>query len=246
MRIGTSGWSYPSWKGTFYPVRTPPAKMLGLYSQTFTAVEAHSTHRQAPRGPALARWAEQVPDGFRFVAKAHAAITHRRDIEGTGERVAGFLDALGPLGDRMGPVLYVLPHLKPDLARLDLLLAAIGAGGARPGGVLELGPQWWVDDVLDRLADVPAAALAVVDRDDPGTGGGPALDQPALRRPAPGAVAYFRLRRAAYDEAGLDRWAERLANEAAGGRDVYAFVKHDEHGDGPRYAHGLVSRLEGV
>jgi len=233
-RVGTSGWSYPSWVGPFYPERTSAARMLPYYAGTFTAVEAHSTHRRFPLASGLARWVGQVPDGFRFAPKAHAGITHRRETDGIAERVAAFYDALAPLGDRLGPVLCVLPHRQPDLGRLDLLLAALH--GRRP--VFELSPGWWVDAVFDRLAQA-GASLALVDRED----GPPPPTAPV------GPVTYVRLRRPTYTDADLDRWADRLAlaraRATAPDGDVYAFVKHDEQGDGPRYARGLVERLEG-
>lgn len=233
IRVGTSGWSYPSWVGPFYPQGTTAVRMLPTYAGTFRTVEAHNTHRRLPTEAALSRWVSQVPEDFRFVPKAHVGITHRRDTDGLAGRVANFFAALAPLGGRLGPVLYVLPHRKVDLQRLDVLLDAIPPA---PASVLELAPDWEVDEVFQRL-NAAGASLAVVDRDDspPGRGG----DRPAI-----GPVAYFRLRRTAYSGADLDRWAERLMREAAGGRDVYAFLKHDEEGDGPRYARDLVGRLD--
>jgi uncharacterized protein YecE (DUF72 family) len=235
VRVGTSGWSYPSWAGPFYPERTPASRMLEVYARTFRAVEAHATHRRAPAAAALARWVAQVPDGFRFAPKAHMGITHRRDTDGLGERVSAFFAAVAPLGDRLGPVLFVLPHRQPDLARLDLLLDALEALDGRqrrPAAVFELAPPWRVPEVLERL-DGHGATLAVVDRED----------DPASGQPVVGPLTYVRLRRPSYTGPELDEWAGRLA--AASGRgDVYAFVKHDEEGSGPRYARDLVKRLE--
>ncbi|MGH9224845.1 MAG: DUF72 domain-containing protein [Acidimicrobiales bacterium] len=233
IRVGTSGWSYPSWVGPFYPERTSAARMLPYYAGTFTTVEAHNTHRRFPLARGLTKWTAQVPAEFRFAPKAHVGITHRRDTDGLADRVTAFYDALAPLGERLGPVLYVLPHHQPDLARLDLLLDAVRGRGA----VFELAPPWWVDHVFEHLT-AAGASLALVDRD--GEPGPPPEPEP------PGPIAYVRLRRSTYTEADLDAWAERLAAAAAPGRDVYAFVKHDESGDGPRYARGLVDRLEGV
>jgi uncharacterized protein YecE (DUF72 family) len=234
IRVGTSGWSYASWVGPFYPERTPASRMLEVYAETFRTVEAHATHRRAPTATALARWVAQAPDRFRFAPKAHIGITHRRDTDGVDERVSAFFAALAPLGDRLGPALFVLPHRQPDLARLDLLLAALDAVRPGPRAAFELAPPWRVPAVLDRL-DRHGATLAIVDREDD-----PGRDQPVV-----GPLTYVRLRRASYTEADLDGWAERLAAASAAG-DVYAFVKHDEEGRGPRYARDLVTRLEQV
>ncbi|HJV09540.1 MAG TPA: DUF72 domain-containing protein, partial [Acidimicrobiales bacterium] len=145
VRVGTSGWSYPSWVGPFYPAGTPASRMLGAYSSVFGTVEAHATYRRLPTAVALAKWVQTVPAGFRFACKAHMGITHRRDLDGVDERVAAFRAAVAPLGDALGPVLVSLPHLQPDLDRLGRIVAALG------GGAFELGPAWERTDVLDRL-----------------------------------------------------------------------------------------------
>lgn len=205
--------------------------MLSVYAETFTTVEAHNSHRRLPTAAVVERWAAAVPPAFRFAPKAHVGITHRRDTDGLAERVAAFHAALAPLGDRLGPVLYVLPHRRPDLDRLDVLLDAVAG---RPGVVFELAPAWRTDAVLARLADA-GASLAVVDRED----------DPGLDQPGPGPVAYVRLRRDAYSEPDVAAWAARLAGEADR-RPVYAFVKHDEQGGGPRYARALVRAVDEV
>ena len=235
VRVGTSGWSYPEWVGPFYPGKTPGSKMLAFYGRHFLTVEAHSSHRRTPTASVLKRWAEAVPAQFRFAPKAHAGITHRRDLDGVAERVEAFARSLRPLGQRLGPVLFVLPHRQPDLDRLDLLLGALDrVPDLQP--VFELAPMWWVDEVFARL-HAHGASLAVVDRDGP-----PLPDQVwAAARP----VTYVRLRRDSYSDDELAAWARRFAEAAtthSGG--VYAFVKHDEEGNGPRYARALVEHLE--
>lgn len=203
--------------------------MLPTYAGVFRTVEAHSTHRRLPTTAALERWVRQVPEDFRFAPKAHGGITHRRDTDGLDERMHRFFDALAPLGAQLGPVLFVLPHRQPDLDRLDALLGALPAGAR---AAFELAPPWRVEPVLSRL-DAHAVTLAVVDRDD----------DAGAAQPAVGPCTYVRLRRAEYAAADLDAWASRLAAAADGGNEVYAFVKHDEAGTGPRYARDLVSRL---
>ncbi len=227
MRVGTSGWSYPAWVGPFYPAGTSAARMLGVYSAAFGTVEAHATYRRLPSATALERWAATVPSGFRFAPKAHMGISHRRDLEGVEDRVTTFLDAVAPLGPARGPVLVALPHLEPDLDRLGRILAAFTATAA-----LEAGPAWERADVLDRL-DAAGATLVVSDTPE----------RPATAIPSVGPVAYVRLRRPAYTPADLDGWAARLAAVAAGGRDAYVFLKHDDAATGPRLARELAERL---
>jgi len=201
--------------------------MLGIYATAFDTVEAHATYRRLPTAVALARWVDTVPAGFRFAPKAHMGITHRRDVEGVEGRVTAFLAAVAPLGAAQGPVLVALPHREPDLDRLGRILAPLTATAA-----FELGPAWERADVLDRL-DAAGATLVISDT----------AERPASVIPSVGPVAYVRLRRPDYTPADLDGWAERLAKVAAGDRDAYVFLKHDDAATGPRLARELAGRL---
>lgn len=229
-RVGTSGWSYPEWVGRFYPVGMQSSRMLSYYARRFDTVEAHSTYRRHPTPATLERWSLQSPPGFRFAPKAHLSITHQRDLDGVEARARVFVDAIAPLGERLGPVLVALPHRHPDFERLDRLLAAFSAAGTL-AVAFELGPEWVTPAVVNRL-ESHDATLALVDGDG---------------RPAPdievGPFTYIRLRRSRYTRAELDEWGDRLAKARADGRDSYLFFKHDEHADGPRYARRLMGRL---
>ncbi len=227
VRVGTSGWSYPSWVGPFYPEGTSPARMLAAYASVFDTVEAHATYRRLPAAAAVARWAAAVPARFRFAPKAHMGITHRRDLDGVEERISAFVATVSALGDRLGPVLLSLPHQEPDLDRLHRILGSVPTGAA-----FDLGPAWERPEVLDRL-DAAGATLVVTDSDD--------RQAPSIVPVGP--LAYIRLRRRDYTPDDLDTWAERLAKVVAEDRDAYVFFKHDEAGDGPRYARRMMGRL---
>ncbi|MHB8670172.1 MAG: DUF72 domain-containing protein [Acidimicrobiales bacterium] len=253
VRVGTSGWSYPEWVGPFYPPGTSVARMLQAYAAGgLSTVEAHATYRRRPTASTLSKWLEAVGPEFRFAPKAHLGITHRRDLEGVEDRVAGFFDALAPLGERLGPVLFQLPHHQPDLVRLDRILGSIPA--AAPGAAFELGPAWRLQEVTDRLA-ARGAALVWTDEDPPSAsrsaspsasrsasprGGSRPVVQPAP--PPVGAIAYVRLRRDHYTGPELAEWAQRLATWAVEGREVYAFLKHDRAGSAPLVARRLAER----
>ena len=228
--MGTSGWSYPEWVGHFYPNGTSPVRMLAFYARLFPTVEAHSTYRRLPSLSTVERWVGSVAPWFRFAPKAHLGITHRRDLDGVEERVAAFADAVTPLGDHLGPVLFSLPHAEPDLGRLERLLGALPAR-SRLTAAFELSPAWVTPAVLHRL-EAADATLVLVENDG---------------RPAPdldvGPLTYIRLRRSRYTRADLDAWADRLEKITAGGRDAYVFFKHDEAGDSPRYARRVMGRL---
>ena len=238
-RVGTSGWSYREWVGGVYPAGTPPARMLAFYAARLSTAEAHSTFRRHPTAKALDGWRADVPAGFRFVPKAHVGLTHRRDLGGMEERVERFFTSLAPLGAQLGPVLFQLPHRQPDMGRLERLLAALPPGTR---AAFELAAPWHLPAVVDRL-ESHGATLVVADTDvDRDRAGGPGPPGP----PDPsdvGPFRYIRLRRAGYTDEQLDRWARRIADEVAGGVDVYAFVRHDDRGEAPRRAIRLAETL---
>jgi uncharacterized protein YecE (DUF72 family) len=212
VRVGTSGWSYKEWVGGLYPAGTPSSRMLAAYAERLATVEAHNTFRRRPRPTALEGWAAAVPPTFLFAFKAHVAITHQRDLDGVEDRITNFFEGLTPLGERVGPVLFQLPHRDVDLDRLDRLLAALPPS---PAAAFELGPAWNTAEVLQRL-DKVGATLVVVEKDG---------DEPAL--PEVGSIGYVRLRRERYDKKALARWADRLGAVARSGRPVFAYLRHE-------------------
>jgi uncharacterized protein YecE (DUF72 family) len=98
IKIGTSGWSYPSWRPGFYPEGMQPAEFLGFYAAEFDTVELNSTGYRLPSADQFRRWADAVPDGFEFAVKFSLV---RLD------RVTTFLERVLALGDRLGPVRIV-------------------------------------------------------------------------------------------------------------------------------------------
>ena len=105
IRVGTSGWSYPSWRGGFYPAGMQPAEFLRFYAERFDTVELNSTGYRLPSEDQFRRWAKAVPDGFRFAVK----LPLRRL-----DRVTPFLERVLALGDRLGPVRVVVEAAQDD------------------------------------------------------------------------------------------------------------------------------------
>jgi len=95
IHVGTSGWSYPTWRPGFYPVGTQPADFLAHYASRFDTVELNTTGYRLPSEDQFRRWAEAVPDGFTFAPKLAL---------GRLDRVAVFVERVAALGDRLGPI----------------------------------------------------------------------------------------------------------------------------------------------
>jgi len=118
LLVGTSGWSYDHWVGPFYPSGLPSTKRLLYFSQHFPTVEINSSFYHLPSEKTLATWRETVPEGFIFAAKASRFVTHIKRLQDP-KSVELFLERIGILGDRLGPILFQLPpSLGKDLPRL--------------------------------------------------------------------------------------------------------------------------------
>jgi uncharacterized protein YecE (DUF72 family) len=151
VSVGTSGWSYPSWRPEFYPAGTDPASFLAFYAERFTTVELNTTGYRLPAEDQFRRWAEQAPDGFEFAPKLPG---HR--LRGLDE----FASRVGALGDRLGIVRISMKNAR-DEGALELLLGSLDPS-LRLAFDLEH-PSW--DGVEPRLAE--AGAVRVNDFDHP-------------------------------------------------------------------------------
>lgn len=225
--VGTSGFSFPEWKGTFYPADLAGSEMLRYYGERLPAVEINNTFYRMPKREMLAGWGEQVPAGFRFAVKAPQRITHWKRLVDAGDDTSFFLGQLEALGDRLGAVLFQLPpHLKrsPDESQPGRLEAFLpNLAGARAPIAFEFRHESW--NAPEVGAALAAAGFAVCASD---TDEAPAAIVPGAR------FGYLRLRRSEYDEASLREWIARIRDQ--GWERAFVFFKHEEEGHGPKLA----------
>lgn len=219
--VGTSGYSYKEWKGSFYPNDLPASEMLRYYALRFPTVEINNTFYRMPSRAMLAKWPAQVPPSFTFVLKASQRITHVKRLKEAESEVAYFLGNASALGDRLGPVLFQLPpFLRKDMPRLTDFLALIPK---EVSAAFEFRhPSWYDDGVYAALAS-HGAAFCVSDTDEDST--------PLV---ATADWGYLRLRRCDYDQRHLESWADRIL--AQRWTTAFVFFKHEEEGTGPKLA----------
>ncbi len=223
-RIGTSGWSYDAWKGSFYPDGMSSSGMLEYYAARLGAVEVNNTFYRMPKRSVLEGWGQQVPDDFRFVIKASRRITHQAKLGSDAKEpldfLVGNLDALGP---KLGALfVQTPPWLKYDADLLASFLDLL------PDGLrvaFEFRSRSWFDSgVIDALTE-RGHALVAADT------GNPDKDPPVV---AGGGWAMARLRREDYSASDLQEWATRLA--AIDVAERFVFFKHEDAGAGPALA----------
>ncbi len=126
IRIGTSGWHYKHWVGTFYPPKTAGNKMLAYYFEHFDTVELNNSFYRLPGKSALISWRDSTPSNFVFAAKGSRFLTHMKKLKDAGQGLTRFLDAIETLDRKLGPILFQLPpNWELDLDRLTTFCATL-------------------------------------------------------------------------------------------------------------------------
>ena len=222
--IGTSGFAYKEWVGSFYPETLPRTEMLRYYANHFRAVEINNTFFRMPVESALRAWADEVPEGFRFVLKAPQTITHRKRLKEVEEPVGRFLEVARSLEARLGPLFFQLPpNFKRDLPRLEAFLDLLPAD---PGAAIEFRHASWFDDEVLAALRARGVALCVAHGED--------LDTPRVTTADWG---YLRLRQVTYTDDDLQEWARYIVGGSWSR--LHVFFKHEDTGTGPRLARRL-------
>jgi len=229
--VGTSGYSYKEWKGTFYPPDLKAAGMLSYYAERLSTVEINNTFYRMPTTSLLEQWSTQVPPDFTFVLKGSQQITHMKRLKDVAEPVDYFLRTAAVLGPKLGPVFFQLPpNFKKDVGRLRDFLSLLPAD--RPVAFEFRHESWFDEETYTALRD-KGAALCAADTDDSGDEGAPIVPT--------GSWGYLRLRRADYDDAALRSWVERV--RAQPWERAFVFFKHEDAGKGPAMAARFVAAL---
>ena len=224
--IGTSGYNYPEWKGSFYPEKLPASKMLPYYAARFTTVEINYTFYRLPTESIVANWAAATPQDFRLTLKAPKRITHDRRLRDCGVLLQSFCEVAGTLGPRLGVLLFQLgPSFKCDLGLFDAFLGDLPRA-ARAAFEFRH-PSWLSDEVYARLR-ARNLALCIADSE---------------RQTTPVVVTadygYFRLRDEGYTSATIGQWADEIRRHQHAWTDTYVYFKHEEAGKGPVFAEEL-------
>jgi len=231
--IGTSGWTYDDWKGTFYPAGLPRSRWFEYYASRFHAVEVNATFYRAFKDQTYLKWKEQAPEGFGYVLKAPRVITHRKYLVDAGVEIGNFCRSASLLGERLEMILLqVAPQTPVDLQRLDQALRTFPDPGRVAFEFRK--PAWYTPEVCGLLRGYGAAFVNV---DSPRQELTSVLTSPR---------AYLRLH-------GRQRWYEydyspaelreiaRLARELAerGAEWVYIFFNNSIKGFAPANALAL-------
>jgi uncharacterized protein YecE (DUF72 family) len=228
--IGTSGYNYPEWRGSFYPEGFPAKQMFGFYAERFRTVEINATFYRMPTAKLTAGWLAQSPDGFRYSLKAPRVITHLKRLSNCADSLQFFCDSARVLGSRLGVLLFQLPpNFKLDMGRLEDFVRLLPTD--MPCAFEFRHESWLVDDVY-RVLGQCNAALCIADFGDKTT---------PFRTTA--RHGYLRLRDEGYTREDLGQWASEVAARAREWDDVFVYFKHEEAGKGPEFARTFLEEL---
>jgi uncharacterized protein YecE (DUF72 family) len=222
LYVGTSGYSYKEWKGSFYPEELPDRQMLRYYGERFRSVEINNTFYRMPKASVLEAWAQEVPAEFKFVIKAPQRITHMQRLKDAGDSMSFLLKTVAVLRDRLGPLLFQLPpFLKKDVPRLREFLPLVP--NEQRCGFEFRHPSWFDEEVFTVLRE-HRSALCVTEAED-------GVQVPFISTADWG---YLRLRRPDYVDTELKAWVERIRSQ--NWQDTFIFFKHEDEGKGPQMA----------
>ena len=233
--MGTSGYSYKEWKGTFYPEKLPDNEMLNFYAKEFSTVEINHSFYRMPVESMVQKWAQQVPAGFRFAMKANQQITHIMRLRGVESTLKRFLEVASVLqeGDHLGPILAQLPPtFKFDRPLLEEFLALRPTAFRFAFEVRHA--SWYTEETYETLRKFNTSlCLAETDESAP----------PDVQTAD---FVYLRLRKENYAAAELQAWRRRFDEWTARGLDVYVYIKHEDAGKGPAYARIVLGRADAL
>jgi uncharacterized protein YecE (DUF72 family) len=220
--VGTSGYSYKEWKGSFYPEQISANEMLSYYAERLPAVELNNTYYRLPQRSTVESWRAQAPKNFRFSVKAPQSITLYRRLKDVGWQTKNLLETVSVLGDQLGAVLFRMPEdMKKDRGRLESFLKELPA---ETPAAFEFRHPTWLDDDVRELLRRHNRVLVVSDTDEMPTDH---IDKTAD-------WGYVRLRRVKYSKADLTAWSKRIKGQKW--KRTFVFFKHDDEGTGPKLA----------
>jgi uncharacterized protein YecE (DUF72 family) len=218
IHLGTSGWSYPGWKGRFYPPNLSPSDWLAFYAGHFATVEINMTFYRFPKPETLRGWLERTPPHFTFTLKANRQITHLKKLRNVKSEVRYFTILAASLREKLGCLLFQLPpSITRDLGLLEDFLSTLSPEFKN---VIEFRHESWYDEEVWERLRASRVTFCIAS-----SGQVPA--SPVVTSP----VAYFRFHgltgghRYNYTDEELGQWAETI--QAAKAEECYVYFNND-------------------
>jgi uncharacterized protein YecE (DUF72 family) len=227
--VGTSGWNYYGWRGSFYPENLPSRQWLSYYAEHFNTTEVNYSFYHLPRLTTYENWHSQTPEGFIFALKASRLITHIKRLKSVRAEWTAFVRRAAALSEKLGPILLQLPpsfHATPQNLKLVEKFLEYSASRHPLRLAMEFRHEsCFSKEVVAVLSDHKVGLVL----------------SHSSRYPVPGVIAtapfvYFRfhgpkaLFASSYSESELEQWGAHMKAFLEKGRDVYAYFNNDVGG----------------
>jgi len=223
IHIGTSGWHYKHWKGTFYPADIKEADQLAYYVRCFDTVEINNSFYKLPAGKTFSDWRKATPKKFLFAVKASRFITHMKKLKADKASIRKLLQHAGKLEEKMGPVLFQLPpRWKLNVVRLAEFLPKLPAENRYAFEFRE--PGWYAPEVYDLLRQYNCA-FCIYELAHHLSPLEVTADFIYIRLHGPGEKY-----QGSYPDAVLKKWATRCRAWQKKGKDIYVYFDNDQAG----------------
>jgi uncharacterized protein YecE (DUF72 family) len=235
--IGTSGWSYPSWRGPFFPSNVMVRHHLAYYATQFSTAELNGVFYRTPSLEAVRAWRDSTPDDFIFAWKASKFITHWKRLRDTSRNSLALIEErLAILGPKAGPVLFQLPpQFEADEERLASFLGLLSR---KRRYAFEFRHRSWYSDRVLRLLEKNRIALCISDHHDAPAPWAVTASHIYIRGHGPGG-AY----KGHYSDRTLSLWARRCRAWAREGRSVFVYFDNDQKSAAPADALKLMKKV---
>jgi len=221
--IGTSGWHYKHWRGTFYPPDTKDAAQFKEYLKSFDTVEINNSFYKLPPPLTFANWRKAVPPGFIFAVKANRFLTHAKKLIVDKESIRRFFTSAGRLREKLGPILFQLPpRWKVNAGRLEKFISALPK---RHRYAFEFREPTWYNDEINEILKNKNCAFCIYELGHHVSPMQVTADFVYIRLHGPGNKY-----QGSYTDEQLTGWMKQIKKWQRGGRDVYIYFDNDDSG----------------
>jgi len=233
--IGTSGWHYEHWLGTFYPKDLPKSQMLEFYSKSFSTVEINNTFYRLVNKNTYQSWKDSTPNEFIFSVKASRQITHYQKLKNISYSLKKFISGTKYLKNKLGACLFLLsPNFKLNHERLEGFLKQLPKSRF---AVEFRDPSWFDEEVYSLLKDY-SCAFCIYEFDRVLSPHVITTDFVYIRLHGPSGPYSGR-----YSKKTLLEWASKITKWSHMGKDIFVYFDNDEKGYAPLNALELMEML---
>lgn len=236
IHIGTSGWHYKHWVGTFYPEGTKAGSQLDYYLKFFKTVEINNSFYRVPQPMTFINWRNSVPEDFVFAVKANRFFTHLKKLKVERADIERFVEKVDQLESKTGPILFQLPpRWKINPERLEEFLAKLPSHHRY---TLEFRDQTWYDEKVYDLLQRFKVAFCIYELAGHLSPLMVTADFVYVRLHGPGDKYQGN-----YSKEKLQEWATYCLQWQQEGKDVYIYFDNDESGHAAYNARDLLQRV---